>query len=69
MDFNLELKKLQIELSPLELNKFDIYYNDLVEVNKYMNLTAITDHDEVYIKHFYDSLTIKLAIDNNDEFH
>ena len=68
MDFNLELKKLQIELSPLQLNKFDIYYNDLVEVNKYMNLTAITDHDEVYIKHFYDSLTIKLAIDNNDEF-
>ena len=68
MDFNLELKKLQIELSPLELNKFDIYYNDLVEVNKYMNLTAITDHDEVYIKHFYDSLTIKLAIDNNEEF-
>ncbi len=68
MDFNLELKKLQIELSPLQLNKFDIYYNDLVEVNKYMNLTAITDYDEVYIKHFYDSLTIKLAIDNNDEF-
>ena len=68
MDFNLELKKLQIELSPLELNKFDIYYNDLIEVNKYMNLTAITDHDEVYIKHFYDSLTIKLAINNSDEF-
>ena len=68
MDFNLELKKLEIELSPEKLNKFDVYYNDLVEVNKYMNLTAITDHDEVYIKHFYDSLTIKLAINNNDEF-
>lgn len=68
MDFNLELKKLEIELSPEQLNKFDVYYNDLVEVNKYMNLTAITEHDEVYIKHFYDSLTIKLAINNNDEF-
>jgi 16S rRNA (guanine527-N7)-methyltransferase len=68
MDFNLELKKLEIELSPEQLNKFDIYYNDLIEVNKYMNLTAITEHDEVYIKHFYDSLTIKLAINNNDEF-
>ena len=68
MVFNLELKKLEIELSPEKLNKFDVYYNDLVEVNKYMNLTAITDHDEVYIKHFYDSLTIKLAINNNDEF-
>ncbi len=34
---------------------FEIYYNELVDYNEKVNLTAITDNEEVYIKHFYDS--------------
>ena len=37
----------------------------LVEYNKIMNLTGITEHDEVFLKHFYDSLTIVKIIDLN----
>lgn len=35
--------------------KFDIYYNELIEYNEKVNLTAITEREEVFIKHFYDS--------------
>lgn len=35
--------------------KFNIYYNELIEYNKNVNLTAITEKEEVFIKHFYDS--------------
>ena len=65
MDFKLELEKLGINISDQELNKFETYYNKLVEVNSYMNLTAITEHDEVYNKHFLDSLSIAKALDLN----
>ena len=68
MDFKLELEKLGINISDQELNKFETYYNKLVEVNSYMNLTAITEHDEVYNKHFLDSLSIVKALDLNKKF-
>ncbi|MGM9971944.1 MAG: 16S rRNA (guanine(527)-N(7))-methyltransferase RsmG [Anaeroplasmataceae bacterium] len=58
MNFKDELKTLNIELTPDMQEKFDIYYKFLVEYNKFVNLTAITDHDEVFIKHFYDSLIL-----------
>ena len=60
-----ELNKLGINLSDTQLNQLDKYYNLLVEYNKVMNLTGITEHDEVYLKHFYDSLTIIKTIDLN----
>jgi 16S rRNA (guanine527-N7)-methyltransferase len=41
-----------------QLNQFDIYYKTLVEWNQHMNLTAITDRKDVYVKHFIDSLTL-----------
>lgn len=62
MDFIVELEKLNININNDMLNKFELYYNKLIEVNSYMNLTAITEHDQVYLKHFYDSLTIIKAI-------
>lgn len=49
MDFNIDEEKIN------QLNK---YYEMLVEKNKVMNLTAITEYDEVVIKHFVDSLAI-----------
>lgn len=62
MNFIVELEKLNININNDMLNKFELYYNKLIEVNSYMNLTAITEHDQVYLKHFYDSLTITKAI-------
>ena len=68
MNFKEELEKLNISLSDSTNQKFNIYYETLVEVNKYMNLTAITEHDEVYIKHFLDSLFILKAIDDSKPY-
>jgi len=54
-------KKLGLHLTPDQLKQFDIYYHELVDWNQRVNLTAITDYEEVQIKHFLDSLTVTLA--------
>ena len=46
-----------IHLTEYQANQFQLYYNTLVEWNKKVNLTAITEENEVYLKHFYDSIT------------
>lgn len=48
----------QIELSEEQINKFDIYYNMLVEWNQKMNLTALTQPYDVALKHFCDSILL-----------
>ena len=53
--------KLGLKLSPRQLEQFSIYYQELVDWNKRMNLTAITDYEDVQIRHFLDSLTVTLA--------
>lgn len=63
MNFKEDLKKLNIELTNEALLNFEEYYKFLVEYNEHVNLTAITDYDGVYYKHFYDSLTLSLALD------
>ena len=60
-------KRLGIELTPSQLEQFQLYYEELVKWNERMNLTAITDYEEVQTKHFLDSLTIVLAF-NNEQF-
>lgn len=52
------LKEKGIELSDKQIHQFRRYFELLVEWNEKMNLTAITDEEDVYLKHFYDSLTI-----------
>ena len=56
MEFKEKLKaralKEEISLSPKQLDQFELFYNMLIETNKSMNLTAITDEDEVIEKHF-----------------
>ena len=47
-----------ITLTSKQLEQFELYYQTLVEWNQKMNLTAITQKEDVYLKHFYDSLTI-----------
>lgn len=65
--FILEVKKLGIEVTEHKLNQLERYYEMLVEYNKVMNLTGITEKGDVYLKHFYDSLTIAKIIDLNKE--
>ena len=65
--FQSELSKQQINLSDKQLEQFERYYELLIEWNKKMNLTAITEKDEVYLKHFYDSLTAGFYFDFSRE--
>lgn len=60
-----QLKELELELNETQLQQFERYYELLVEWNKVMNLTAITDYEEVYEKHFLDSLAIVKVEDIN----
>jgi 16S rRNA (guanine527-N7)-methyltransferase len=57
-EFEQGLKELNLELSDIQKQQFMDYYEMLIEKNKVMNLTAITELSEVIQKHFIDSLTI-----------
>lgn len=61
--FYKDLQELHIILSDAQVEQFMIYYEMLVEKNQVMNLTAITDWDEVLKKHFVDSLSLVKAFD------
>ena len=50
--------ELKIELTDNQIQQFIQYYELLIEWNSFMNLTAITDYQEVLMKHFIDSITI-----------
>lgn len=52
------VKELGITLTKDQMNKLEEYYNLLVTENEKINLTTITEKEEVYLKHFYDSLTL-----------
>ncbi|MDY0294355.1 MAG: 16S rRNA (guanine(527)-N(7))-methyltransferase RsmG [Acholeplasmataceae bacterium] len=54
---------LNIEITDEQLKQFDDYYHFLIVYNNITNLTRITDQDEVFYKHFYDSLTLTNVID------
>ena len=58
-----KLNQLSIEYSESQIEKLLKYYEMLIEKNKVMNLTAITEFDEVVEKHFIDSLSIVRVID------
>lgn len=58
-----DLKEIGIELSDEQLEQFLTYYEMIIEKNKVMNLTTITDFDEVLEKHFEDSLSLIQAVD------
>lgn len=47
-----------LELSPFQLNAFEVYWRELSEWNERVNLTAIVDREQVVVKHFLDSLSI-----------
>ncbi len=55
---NLLKLDINIDINESMKERFELYYKKLIEVNSYMNLTRITDYEDVYIKHFLDSLSI-----------
>lgn len=59
--FEKGLEELSISLSQEQKRQFVTYYEYLIEKNKVMNLTAITEYEEVIVKHFLDSLSIVKA--------
>ena len=65
-DFLNDLKEKGIILDETMISSFDRFYNDLIEKNKVVNLTRITNQKEVYYFHFYDSLMVSLAIDKKE---
>lgn len=56
------LEKLSVTINDIQWEQFNEYFRTLVEWNEFMNLTAITEYDEVFIKHFADSVAINKAI-------
>ncbi len=60
-----EVTKLGITLDDTKLNKLDKFYKLLISWNEKINLTTITKENDVYLKHFYDSLTLIKVIDLN----
>ncbi len=61
-EFIEETKKLGIELTSEQLQKLKDFYQILMQENKKINLTRIIEEKEVYLKHFYDSLTLVKTI-------
>lgn len=59
-------KEIGINLTDLQVDQFDKFYQMMVEWNKVMNLTGITEYGEVVEKHFIDSLSIVKIIDINE---
>lgn len=68
-DFVIEIEKLNIKLSEYQINLLEKYYELLISWNKKINLTRIIEKNEVYLKHFYDSLTLIKAIDLNKNLY
>ncbi|ASS73315.1 16S rRNA (guanine(527)-N(7))-methyltransferase RsmG [Bacillus atrophaeus] len=62
-EFTSGLAEKGISLSSRQLEQFELYYEVLVEWNEKINLTSITEKKEVYLKHFYDSITAAFYVD------
>lgn len=67
LEFLESLKEINIVPTEKQMNQLEEYYELLIEWNKKMNLTAITEKNQVYLKHFYDSLTVSKILDLNKE--
>ena len=66
-EFQNELQKLNITLTPNQIEELETYKNLLQEYNQKFNLTALTSNSDIYLKHFYDSLTLVKAINLNTD--
>ena len=65
--FKEELKKLGINVTKDQIQKLNDYYELLIEWNEKINLTRITEKEDVFLKHFYDSLTLVKVVNLNEK--
>lgn len=65
--FTRRLKEFDIDLNDKQISQFQKYYELLIEWNGFMNLTAITDFEDVIVKHFLDSISLIKAYDLDQE--
>lgn len=65
--FKRNLDSIGMTLSDIQIEQLDKYYDLLVEWNSFMNLTGITDYEEVMLKHYLDSLVLKLPINGENK--
>lgn len=61
------LLKENVSVNDTQIAQFNTFFETLVEWNEFMNLTAITEHDDVCIKHFADSVVLKYVVDKLSE--
>jgi len=66
-EFINSLKEINIDIKEKQLTQLEDFYNLLVTENKKYNLTAITEKEQVYLKHFYDSITLSKIIELKDQ--
>lgn len=64
--FNSNLLNIGINITDTQRENFELYYKVLVEWNEVMNLTTITEYEDVLLKHFVDSLAIQKALEGNN---
>lgn len=62
-EFQEELKKIKIDLTEEQWNQLNNFYQLMLDWNKKINLTRIVEEKDVYLKHFYDSLTLNKVVD------
>src|SRR5690625_858307 len=67
--FAKSLEEKNVFLTDQQLHQFAVYYETLVEWNEKINLTAITEKKDVYLKHFYDSITAVFYYDFTKDLH
>ena len=61
-EFLQELKKININISDEQINMLKIYKNYLQSQNELYNLTALISDEDIYLKHFYDSIVVSNII-------
>jgi len=61
-------RKLGVELSTTQLHLFEIYTRELLEWNKRLNLTAITEPEQIVVRHYIDSMSVSLALPGGIDF-
>ena len=63
-----ELNRINIYPTDKQIQQLEMFYELIIQYNKVMNLTGITEKEAVYLKHFYDSLTLVKVIDLNKDY-
>lgn len=66
IQFTQLLQERGITLTAEQLEQFDLYYKELISWNEKMNLTGITEREQVYTKHFYDSISLAFFLNLNE---